>query len=330
MISGLGTIRGVRVHLPAIRATARPFLSLADRLWLGSLRMRGFRSQRLRTSAGWTHTLVAGGRGTLPPVVVLHGLSAAGFQYSPLLRRLRPHVRRLVAPDLLGHGLSDPPTRGLHDGGLSDALMETLDHFIDEPAVIFGNSMGGLAAVRYALERPERVRALMLCCPAGAPMNRAELDDFLRQFQIDRPRHAYDFVDNVFADRSILRPLLAWGVMAQFANPVLRELLASISPEHMLTPRDLGQLEMPVHLLWGGRDGVLWDEHLDFFLDHLPPHACVEKLAQFGHAPFLDRPDELAASMTGFLERVAGRRSTNRYSAAMMSASISAGVAFGA
>ena len=77
------------------------------------MHLRGYRTRRVPTSVGTLHALEARGRGALPPVVVLHGLSAAGQYYESLLERVRPHVRRVIAPDMPGHGYSATPPSGL-------------------------------------------------------------------------------------------------------------------------------------------------------------------------------------------------------------------------
>jgi hypothetical protein len=45
--------------------------------------------------------------------------------------------------------------------------------------------------------------------------------------------------------------------------------------------------------------------HRDFFIRHLPRHARIETPATFGHAPFLDHPDEVARLVRRFAVDVA-------------------------
>ena len=44
-------------------------------------------------------------------VLLIHGLSNTAWSWTPVARRLRA-IRRVVAMDLRGHGLSDAPTEG--------------------------------------------------------------------------------------------------------------------------------------------------------------------------------------------------------------------------
>lgn len=271
-----------------------------------SLRLTGFQSRRLATAVGRVHVLEASGRGTLPPLVLLHGLSASAAHYRSLMTRLRGRVKRIIAPDMPGHGLSDTPAPGVSIDGMRRGLQEALDRVIDEPVVIFGNSMGGFAAAAYASARPERVRGLILCSPGGALVTAEELATFLASFNLRTHREALEFVDRFLASRSRMRHLLAWGVKRSMGQPCVRALLEATSPEHLLRPEELERLSMPVLLLWGKAEKVLPESHLDYFRLHLPAHTRVERPPHYGHAPYLEHPKDVSRKVLGFLSEVAG------------------------
>ncbi len=278
-------------------------LSITHRLARASLALNGYGSRQVGTSAGRVHLLDARGEGCLPPVVLLHGLSSAAVHLLPLLSRLRGRVRRVVAPDMPAHGFSDIPAE-MHPGALKDALVEAMDAVIDEPVVLFGNSLGGVAAIHYAASRPEKVRGLILCSPSGAAMDEAELKRFVGTFELGSHREALSFVDRLFAERCRMRHLLAWGVRRNFERPEVRALLSAISPADLLSPEQLSALRMPVLLLWGKDERILPRHHLDFFRRHLPGHAHLEEPEGFGHAPYLDDADAVARRILAFTSDV--------------------------
>jgi pimeloyl-ACP methyl ester carboxylesterase len=293
-------------------------LGLTRHLARTSLTLTGHRSRTVGTATGQVHVLDARGRGHLPPVVLLHGISSAAVHFLPLLYRLRGRVRRVIAPDMPAHGFSDTPSE-MVPSVLKDALVEALDAVIDEPAVLFGNSMGGIAAVHYALARPEKVRGLILCSPSGAMMNEAELKRFVDTFAFDTHGKALAFVDRLFSRKNPMRHLFAWGVRRRFDEPEMRELLSVTSPADLLTPEQLSSLRMPVLLLWGRDERILPRHHLDFFREHLPRHARLEEPAGFGHAPYLDDVDAVARRILAFTAEVhelAPAPSVNRLRAA--------------
>jgi pimeloyl-ACP methyl ester carboxylesterase len=66
-------------------------------------------------------------------------------------------------------------------------------------------------------------------------------------------------------------------------------------------------------LVWGAQDHLLPPAPREFFIRHLPRHARVETPATFGHAPFLDQPDEVARLVRRFAVEVAiGREAAPR------------------
>ncbi len=281
---------------------ARP--PLYDSIALQALRLQGFRSRRIPTTAGRVHVLTARGAGELPPLVLLHGFSSAGVHFHPILPRLKKRARSIVMPDLLAHGFSDTPRRGLDVRAMERALVEVLDAVIDEPVLLFGLSMGGAAAVRYASARPERVRGLMLCSPGGAAMDERSLAELQRSFRIDDHGDALRFVDRVFAKPTVLRQAYAWGVKKAFERPGLSSLISGLTTEDLLDPSELSSLRMPVRLVWGQQDRVLPDACRAFFQEHLPRHAEYEAPRTFGHSPFLDDPAGLARRIESFLEHL--------------------------
>jgi pimeloyl-ACP methyl ester carboxylesterase len=274
-------------------------LALTNQLARTSLLLGGYRSRHVVTSAGRVHVLDGRGEGDLPPVVLFHGISSAGMHFLPLLQKLRGRVRHLTAPDMPAHGFSDPPPV-MRPEAMKDALVEAMDAVVREPSVIFGNSMGGIAAVHYALARPERVRGLILCSPSGASMNEDELRTFVRGFHFGTHGDALAFVDRLFARRNRMRHLFAWGVRRQFRAPGVRGLLSAIAPEDMLRPEQLAALRMPVLLLWGRDERILPRAHYDFFRRHLPAHTRVEEPEGLGHAPYLDDVDAVARQILTF------------------------------
>ncbi|PSQ83992.1 MAG: methylmalonyl-CoA epimerase [Bacteroidetes bacterium QS_7_67_15] len=96
-----------------------------------------------------------------PPLLLLHG--AAGctrLGTLPLAHRLAPHFR-VVALDFPGHGTSDRFDGATFSLDLfAESARATLDHFGIERASVFGFSMGGNAALRFAERHPNRATRL--------------------------------------------------------------------------------------------------------------------------------------------------------------------------
>lgn len=285
----------------------RPLFRAADSLLRARLRAKGYVSEPVATRLGHVQLLRARGDGLHPPLVVLHGLAAAGHYYESVFEPMRPFVRAVLAPDLPGHGKSVLPARA-HPEELVDAVADALASRLDEPAILFGNSLGGATAVRIAGTRPELVRGLFLVAPGGAPMERRERAQFLSRFDMQDHGAALEFVDGLFAEPHPLRHMLAWGTRRKFAHPQTRALVARLDDRAFLVPEMLSALRMPIHVVWGGADRVLPPEQLGFFRAHLPAHARVEVVHHYGHTPQIDHARDLHVRLRRFVDRVARER----------------------
>lgn len=123
------------------------------------------------TTALTEHTVTVGGQpifyaeaGTGPAVVLLHGggPGASGVSnYSRNIDALAAHFR-VIVPDMPGYGRS---TKKLDQsdpfGGLADTIRGLLDVLGIDTAHLIGNSYGGAAALRLALDTPHRVGRLV-------------------------------------------------------------------------------------------------------------------------------------------------------------------------
>jgi pimeloyl-ACP methyl ester carboxylesterase len=264
------------------------------------LNRQGFASRTVTTGAGPVHAYDAPGGGTLPTMVVLHGLGSAGTAFGPLLSRLRPHTRRVVAVDLPGHGFSLPPAGRLTPDGLFDAVCQSLEALVEEPMVLIGSSMGGAIAFRYAIERPRRLAALALVSPAGARLSRAEWDDLMAAFAIETAAQALRLLGRLYHRAPWYLPALAPGFRDVMQRPAIRQLLEVSTPEDLPGPEQLSALPMPILLLWGQSERLLPRSSLDYYRRHLPGHALIEEPASFGHCPHFEDPDRLAARLVDF------------------------------
>jgi pimeloyl-ACP methyl ester carboxylesterase len=114
---------------------------------------------------GRTHYLDFGGPSNAPVLVAVHGLGGAAWNWLALAPLLRDEVR-LIALDLAGHGLSPAAGRPTTVGANQRLLGRFLDEVVGEPAVLVGNSMGGMISVLHAAAAPEHVVGAVLVDPA--------------------------------------------------------------------------------------------------------------------------------------------------------------------
>jgi len=171
---------------------------------------------------GRTADAPAGGSIRAPGVLLLHGLSATAWIWAPLARRLR-QVRRTVAMDLRGHGLSDAPTQGYRQADLAGDVVAVADGaglFGDSPGadasasasaaagasatgvVLAGHGFGGIVAAWAAVELGASCAGLVLVDGGWEDIRAStgmEPDEFLRG--LDEPPEVLRSMNAYLADR---------------------------------------------------------------------------------------------------------------------------------
>jgi pimeloyl-ACP methyl ester carboxylesterase len=246
------------------------------------------------------HAYEARGFGQLPTVTVLHGIGSGATAFGATLARIRPHVRRLVALDLPGHGFSGSPEKTLTPDVLFGGLHSALDQLVGEPMVLVGNSLGGALAIRYAVEHPERVLALVLASPAGARISDEEWRALIEAFKIESAAEARRLLARLYHRAPWYMPAVAVGFRDVMQRRAIRDLLDTATLDDLPGPERLRALPMPVLLLWGRSERILPPSSLAYFRRHLPPHALVEEPIGFGHCPHFDDPQRLATRVIEF------------------------------
>ncbi len=285
--------------LPRLRPVLIP---MVERLGRKTLRDRGLATSFIDTPLGHVHVFDGRGGGTLPPVVLLHGLGSNGAAFTPVIAHLQRHVRRIVAPDYPGHGFSPEARREVQPAALFDAMVHALDDRLHEPAIVVGNSLGGAVALHYAITRPERVAGLVLLSPAGAQSTDAEWRSIVQAFDIKSRAEANAFLDRLYHRVPVLARVLAHELGdAMASRRAVREILANASPEGAHDQAALGALRMPVLLVWGQAERLLPDSHFAYYRRHLPTHAVAER-PQLGHVPQGEAPRWVAERIVKFGE----------------------------
>ena len=265
------------------------------------LQARGFQSKRIRTSVGEVHTISKRNRPGDRTLAMLHGLGASSAQLAPMLLRLSEHFDHLIAYDMPAHGFSEVPSP-LDESAMETGIREMLERTLTRPAVLFGNSMGGFAAIRFAIERPDLVERLVLCAPGGAQMTEAELDQLRDVFRIQTHGEAVEFLDRLFARPAKLRHIYAFGVRRKLSDEGLQQLLGNLSADRLLTKEQLKKLDRPALVLWGRQDGILPKSGLAFFEEHLPG-ATIEEVDGFGHSPQIEAPERVVQRILNYCEQ---------------------------
>ena len=127
------------------------------------------RTRTITLGSGLCLRVVESGAGQGTPLVLIHGWGACVYTFRHLLSDSRLTSRRILAFDLRGHGLSDKPVGpGRYTTPqLLDDFRDLLDTLHLERVDLLGHSLGGGAALHFALAHPTRIRRLALAAPVG-------------------------------------------------------------------------------------------------------------------------------------------------------------------
>ncbi len=116
----------------------------------------------------WTEAGAAQAHEAALPLVLIHGFTGHRDDFIGVVSELAEigSQRRVIAPDLRGHGDSDerPGSLGWSFEQLVKDLLAFLDRLGLERVDLLGHSMGGFVVLRFVLAHPERVRSLVFLC----------------------------------------------------------------------------------------------------------------------------------------------------------------------
>jgi pimeloyl-ACP methyl ester carboxylesterase len=279
---------------------------------------------RLELAGYETRALELEGDGV--PVLMFHGYADSADTWRQMLAQLARQGRRAVAVDLPGFGAADRlrPT----------PILSQLDEFAAaatryaggrprKRVVAIGNSLGGCVSIRLAERHPELLAGIVGVAPAGLEMTRllylvqrdpvlhsllalptpvpgvvlrAAVARLYRQLAFARPADVHPNVISAFTYHHRERARVAHYLdTAHRLIPELRE------------PFELSRITVPVLLVWGDRDRLVFHRGAERVLSEVPD-ARLELLEGVGHCPQVEAPErvcELLLEFSGELDTAA-------------------------
>lgn len=235
------------------------------------------------------------GQGGPAPLVLIHGVGNQAASWVKVAGDLSLS-RRLILPDLAGHGQSGPTEGPIRMADLVAGLGAVLDaEKVGDDAVLVGNSMGGWVAMRYALANPGRVARLVLVDSSGIygdlggitllPKTREEAAALLRAIGAEGEPIPAGFVLDDLIEK-----------IGEGATP---RVVAGLVAEDFLE-KDLARLETPADLLWGAEDKLLPLAYARR-LEAMIPRARLTELPGVGHVPQQQNPSLFVAKLKEIL-----------------------------
>ena len=271
-------------------------------------------TSRTVKTAAWNIHYHEAGKGH--PVILLHGSGpgATGWSnFSGNIAGLAEHFR-VFAVDMPGWGGSDPcPVERMNH---VDATLQFMDTLGVEKAAVVGNSMGGVNAIRLAVEHPGRVSHLITM---GAVANRSPKLFGAGDGPSEGLKMLVEAYKNPSAD-SMRRLVEIMCFDKRFANEDLcrqRSEAASAQPQHlknfleglpkgspvpqMASLEQMMGIKAPALLIHGRDDRVVHYEHSLLMVAHIPNSRLV-LINRCGHWAMIEHAQEFNRLVIDFVK----------------------------
>ncbi len=297
------------------------FLLLAPALATGCVRMRPLDDVRSDLATGQVLTIgeqsvYVERRGSGEPVVLVHGFGASTYSW----RKVIPELARghdVIALDLSGFGLTErtKDPRAYTREGQIELILNALDSFGIESAHFIGHSYGGALTMTLVARQPERVRSMVLVDAAepdypikrrrritsagpftwfyvrGVGLRRGRVEKLFHRVYYDTEQITDELID-AYLDR-----LRIEGTVRAFRN------LTRPRKDAELGTVRYAELDVPALVVWGAEDTVVTAEKGEGYARQLPDSRFVS-IAQSGHSPMEEQPEEFLAHVLPFLDEM--------------------------
>jgi haloalkane dehalogenase len=277
-----------------------------------------FSSSVFDTGAGQMHVVDVGDG---PAVLLVHGTPTWSFLYRRIINNLQQD-HRVIAPDLLGFGLSDKPATGaVAPQQQAGHLRALVDHLALDRFALVAHDFGGPIGLSLVLDRPEQITRLALFNTWMWPRTDVSARWASRFFGTWIGRWLYtnwNFSPNVMLPALTHRQLPP-DVHAHYQRPFptpadrhapwvfARDLVGANDWYASLWDRRERLRDIPAQLLWGEQDPgfdhdalARWQGVFDKVETATFPDA--------GHLPQEETPDAVQAALGAFLRTTEAAR----------------------
>lgn len=240
-------------------------------------------------------------------IVLLHGFDSSCLEFRRLVPRLALQ-HRVWAVDLLGFGFCDRPADlQVSPAKVCEHLYAFWQSQVKQPMVLVGASMGGAAAIEFALAYPEAVKKLVLLDSAGLTrgpnLSKVLIEPlgnlatrFLSQpgVRVKVSQKAYQDQSLVTADANLCASLHL--LMPNWSGALIT---FTRSGGYFVGDR-VTQVKVPTLILWGRQDRILGTKDAARFEGAIAG-SRLQWIEDCGHVPHLEKTRETAGAICAFI-----------------------------
>jgi pimeloyl-ACP methyl ester carboxylesterase len=251
-------------------------------------------------------------------LLLIHGMAGSSATWREIIPQLSKKYR-IIAPDLLGHGMSAKPRGDYSLGAFAVFLRDLLDELGVTRATVIGQSLGGGIAMQFVHQHRDYCERLALIGSGGlgpdlSPMLRIlsapgaelvlpvvtphpvlrlgnKLGSWLTSAGIQAPRagemwNAYSSLADARTRQAFLRTLRS---VVDYRG----QAVSALTKLHVAA-------ELPTVLIWGDRDRIIPVAHAYAAHDALEG-SRLEVLEGIGHFPHVEAPAAVADILENFI-----------------------------
>lgn len=249
------------------------------------------------------------------PLILLHGFFYDSYLWHHNIETLAKSFK-VYAIDLWGCGFSTKTMQAFGYPLYAEQLRLFMDAKGIESAALMGQSMGGGTAMKFCVDHPERVTAMVLVDAAGLPnkipfsakiLNLPKVGEFLLGLKAD------DFRRDALTEFFISD---AEKVTDEYyANVICHHKIEGALPVYMKIQRkqffdklkdeiqQLGLLKKPALIVWGGNDKAISLQHGQQLHAALPGSEFVV-FEKSGHVPNYEEAERFNTLSVNFLQKI--------------------------
>ncbi|NEP60083.1 MAG: alpha/beta hydrolase [Symploca sp. SIO2G7] len=243
------------------------------------------------------------------PVLLVHGFDSSIFEFRRLIPQLAANAQ-VWALDLLGFGFTDRTSGApFTPKAIRQHLYGFWQQQINQPVTLVGASMGGAAAIDFALYFPETVENLVLLDSAGFAAGPAmgklmvpPLDSWATAF-LKNPGVRRRISQQAYCDRTLVTPDAELCAALHLQMPNWKEALIAFTKSggyNFLSNYYIQKIAVPTLIVWGKQDKILGTKDAKRFEQTIPNNQLVW-IADCGHVPHLEKPKTTARAIVSFL-----------------------------
>ncbi len=250
------------------------------------------------------------------PIIVIHGLYGMSDNWLPFAKKIEQH-NKVYLLDVRNHGLSPHYQTHTYNDICTDILQFFYKHQI-EKATLLGHSMGGKAAMLFALQNPERISSLVVA--DIAPVNykkthslqiqkHSKIINSLLNLPLDKIKNrteAEQLLNSSIGDIRTVRFLLKnlvktkegyiWRLNIKVLQNSLKDILEGFDSINLVPATSY-----PVLFLKGSESDYITVEG-EKQIRRFFPFAKIITIKGAGHWLHAEKPDEFYEAVISFLE----------------------------